>query len=134
MARSSATRPAKLDPRLPLDVVENDLGGDPIQLDRTAGRQPRKSFLDLANDVRAVTAKQGPKAQIETEAAVRASDEVQHGQAGLALRAPEAATKLLEKHERALGRTQEEDGVDLGYVNPFVEEVDAKDYVQLAIP
>ena len=70
---------------------------DPIQLNRTAGRQARKTFLDLSNDVGAVASEQRPEPQVETEPAVRAADEVEHGQAVFALCAPQAATELLQE-------------------------------------
>ena len=43
------------------------------------------------------------------------------------LRTSQAAAELLEEDGRALGRPEEEDGVDLRHVDAFVEEVDGEE-------
>jgi hypothetical protein len=66
---------------------------------------------------------EGAKPIDEPEPAVGVADEVEHGQAGLAGFAAQAAAELLEEEGRALGRTEEEDGVDAGNVDAFVEQI-----------
>ena len=53
-------------------------------------------------------------------------DEVQDGQTVLALRPPQATAKLLQKHRRALRRSQEQDRIDLGNVTPSLNRSTAK--------
>jgi hypothetical protein len=72
-------------------------------------------------------------AKVKTKLPVRAANEVQHGEAGLAVRPSQASTELLEEHQCALGRAEKQDGVDFGHVHPFVEEVDAEDHIDCAV-
>ena len=118
----------------PFHVGEDDAGGNPVQLNRTARRQPREPLLDLPDDVRSMTAQERAQAEVKTKPPVRTSNEVQHGQAGLAVRPSQTATELLEKYQRTLSWAQKEDGVDLWNVHPFVEEVDAEHDVHRAVP
>ena len=60
------------------------------------------------------------------------ADEVEDGEAVLAVGQAQAAAELLQEDGRALGGTQEEHGVDLGDVDALVEEVDREDAVDLA--
>jgi len=47
---------------------------------------------------------------------------------------PKTAPKLLKEDGCALGRTQEQDGINLGNVKPLVEEVDGEENINLAVP
>ncbi len=75
-----------------------------------------EALLDGATDAGAGAARERPEAVDEPEPRVRVADEVEHRQAVLALLEPQAAPELLEEHRRALGRAQEEDGVDRRHV------------------
>ena len=81
-----------------------------------------------------MTSEECAEAQIKPEPSVRAANEVQHGQAGLGLGAPQTTTELLQKDESAFGRTQEENGVDLRHVDAFVEQIDAEHHVYFPVP
>jgi hypothetical protein len=58
----------------------------------------------------------------------------EHREAALAGvgREPQAPAELLQKHHGALGGPQEQHGVDRWDVEPFVEEVDGEEDLQLA--
>ena len=62
------------------------------------------------------------------------ADEVEDGEDPLPLCPSESAAELLEEDGRALGRTEHEDGVDLGEVHPLVEEVYGEDHAELPAP
>jgi len=47
-------------------------------------------------------------------------------------RQTQASAQLLQEHHRALGGTQQQHGVDGGDVEPFVEQVDGEEDLQLA--
>ena len=82
----------------------------------------------MAFDLTAGAADDGAEAAVEPEAAVGVADEVEHREALFVVAAPEAATELLEEQRRALRGAQEQDGVDVGYVDALVEEVDAEQH------
>ena len=105
------------------DVLEDDVRGHPVQLHRAAGRQEREALLDLLLHLRARGAGHRAVAQVEAELPVRLADEVQHGDAVLALEAAQAAAKLLQEDERAFRGPEEQQRVDLGQVDAFVEQV-----------
>jgi hypothetical protein len=73
-------------------------------------------------------------AEVEAEAAVRVSDEVEHSEAVLLARPPKAATELLKKHRCALRRAKKENGIDFRYVDTLIEEVDGEETVHIAAP
>ena len=64
------------------------------------------------------------KPSIEAELGPLASGEVEHHQLSLVPRAAEPAPELLEKDRRTLGRSKEQEGVDVGDVDALVEKVD----------
>ena len=43
------------------------------------------------------------------------------------------ATKLLDKYSSTLGRTQKEDGVNLGYIDALIEEVNHKEVIDATL-
>lgn len=59
------------------------------------------------------------------------ADEVERGEAVLSLHQAQTAAQLLEEDGRALGRSKEEDGVDLGNVHPLIEQVHREQDVDL---
>ncbi len=60
------------------------------------------------------------------------ADEVDDHQPLFAGLHAQAASELLEEHDRRVGRPQHEDGVESGQVDAFVEEVDREDDVEIA--
>ncbi len=96
-----------------------------------AGRDG-KPALDLALDAAAGAADDGAKARVEAKRPVRLADEVEDGEALLFVAAAQPAAELLEEQGGALGGAQEQDGVDVGDVDAFVEEVDAEEDAELA--
>src|SRR5687767_5710145 len=94
----------------------------------------RKALLHGIADTRTCAADERAKAVIETESLVCVANEVEDGQASLALFVAQAATKLLEEDRGALGRTKEQDGVDGRQVHALVEEVAREQHVDLADP
>lgn len=62
------------------------------------------------------------------------SDQIEYGQAGLAIGDPQSAAELLEKDGGALGGAQQQHCVDLGQVDPLVEEIHRTQDVDVAIP
>ena len=93
-----------------------------------------KPLLECALNLSPCPADHRAKANVESVLGVGLADEVEHRQDALALRPPQAATELLQEHGRALGRAQEQDRVDLGNVDAFVEDVDREDRSNLAAP
>jgi hypothetical protein len=70
---------------------------------------------------------------VEPELAALLADEVKDGQDRLAVRAPKPATELLQEQRRALGRSQQQQGVDLGDVQALVEQIDGEDRSRPAV-
>src|SRR5947208_15182178 len=62
------------------------------------------------------------------------SDEVEDREAVLAVGSSQATTELLKEDSRALGRSQEEHGVDIGKINAFVEQIHAEDTLDVTQP
>ena len=103
-----------------------------LKVDGAARWQPREALLDLAQDLPAGAAEDGAEAAVEAELGVHVADEVERGEALLAVGQAEAAAELLEEDGGALGGAEEEHGVDLGDVDALVEDVDGEDDVDLA--
>ena len=70
--------------------------------------------------------RQSAVADVEPELLAMMTDEVECGQHRLVTGAAQTATQLLQEDRRALGRPQEQDGVDVGQVEAFVEQSAAK--------
>lgn len=62
------------------------------------------------------------------------ADEIEHREAALARAEAQAAAELLQEHDRALGGPQEQHGVDLGDVEPFVEQIHREEDLQFTRP
>src|SRR3954464_1628349 len=60
-------------------------------------------------------------------------DEVEHRADALSLGLPESPSKLLKEESRAIGRSQEQEGVDARHVDALVEEIDRKDNANAAL-
>lgn len=90
-----------------------------------------ETLLDLALEAGPRRARQRSESKIEAEALVLLPDEVERGEAVLSFHQPQAAAQLLEEDGRALGRSKEEDGVDLRNVHAPVEQVHREQDVDL---
>ena len=95
----------------------------------TARRQEREVIRDLTLDVAPAAAEQRAEASIEAELSAMVADEVEHGAERLPAGPSQAAAELLQEEGRALGRAQEQQGVDVRDVDTFVEQVDGEDDV-----
>ena len=69
---------------------------------------------------------------VETELSTVLADEVEDRQNRLVPCPPQPAPELLQEQGRALGRPQQQDGVDVGQVEPLVEQVRREESVDLA--
>jgi hypothetical protein len=66
---------------------------------------------------------------VEAEARVLAAGDVEDGEDVLVPAAPEAAPELLDEDRRALGGTEQEEGVDVGDVHALVEKIDDAEHL-----
>jgi hypothetical protein len=105
--------------RLP-DVAEHDLRRLPVEAEAATGRQVREPFCDLPFERTTRRPGQRTQPQIEAELPALLADEVQHGATRLRGQPPQPAADLLEEHRRGLGRTQQQDRVDLWTSTPSV--------------
>ena len=115
------------------DVLEHGLLRVVFQLNGAAGGEARELLLDgFAKLGAGAAAEQSAETAVEAELAVGPANEVEHGQAALALVEPEAAAELLQVEGGALGGAQEEHGVDFGDVDALVEHVHGEEGAELA--
>ncbi len=103
-----------------------------IQHDLRAGGQERKALFDLALKARPRGARDGAVTGVEPELRVLMTDEVDRREHWLVLSSAKAATKLLQEDGRALGGSEEKDGVDCRNVDSFIEHVDSEDGVDVS--
>src|SRR5207249_10472218 len=103
---------------------------DPVQFEMAAAGQERETFHELAFERPAGSAGEGAVAEVEAELPVLLADEVQDGEACLAGCVAQAPAELLEEHRDALGWPEEQDGVDVGDVEAFVEHVNGEHAAQ----
>ena len=96
---------------------------DAIQLHRAARWQERKTELDLLLDFGSRGPRDRAIAQVEAELPMRLADKVQHRYAVLFVVSPQPATQLLEKHECAFRRAEEEQCIDFGEIDTLVEQI-----------
>ncbi len=89
-----------------------------------AGGQERELLLHGALELPAGAAEQRPVAAVEAELAAVGAHEVEDRAEPLARRAAQAPAELLEEQRGALRGAQHEHGVDGGYVDALVEQVD----------
>ena len=70
--------------------------------------------------------------RVEAELLAVVADEVEDGQHGLVAGAAQSAAELLQEDRRALGRSEEQHGVDVGEVEALVEQVGGEEHVDPA--
>ena len=91
------------------------------------------SRFDLGGDVFSRAAEQSLEAAVEPEFAPVLAHEVEDQAPILSGALPEAATELLEEQRRAVRRPQEQEGIDVREVYPFIEEVDREEDSDITI-
>ncbi len=96
-----------------------------------AGRVGKSCSISRARP-RRLDAGERPVAQVEAELGVLVADEVEHGQARLAVGEAQAAAELLEEDGRALGRPQEQDVSTSGTSTPSLNRSTVKRTFTLA--
>ena len=102
-------------------------------MDGTARRKTREALLYVTLDLAAGSAEDRAESTIEAELPVHVPNKVEGGEALLAFGQPQAAAELLEKDGGAFGGPEEEDGIDLRYVDALVEQIDGEDNVDFAV-
>ena len=115
------------------DAGQDGVAGDAVELHVAAGGKVRKSLLDCVGHLFAGAAEQRPEPPVEAELAPMETDEIKNGAHRLALVAPQPTPKLLQEQDRTIGRSQQKQGVDIGKVDTFVEEVYGEQHVDLAV-
>src|SRR5687768_10321385 len=95
-----------IQPKCAADVLEYYVASHSVELHVTARGQRRKSTVYLGLNPLPGRAIQGSVSQVEPELGVLRADEIQDCQTGLAFRAAQTASELLQEHSRALGGTQ----------------------------
>ena len=90
-------------------------------------RDGGETVLDLTRDAAAGIAEQSGEFFFEPVVLVCLSDEVEDGQAVLAFGQSQAASELLQEDGQGLGRTQEENRIDLRDIDALIVEVDDED-------
>ena len=108
------------------DAREHDVASDRIELEVAARREEREVPLDLLLQVLSAATEQCPVAEVESELAAMEADEVEDGAFRLAGGSAQASAELLKEQRRALGRAQQQQGVDVRHVDALVEEVDGE--------
>ena len=91
-----------------------------------------EATLNLFLDVARMSAYKSLKAVFITELGTRMAYKVEYGKMVLAFVQTESSTKLLEEDRGTLGRTKEENGVDLRNVHTLVEEVYNEEIIDFA--
>src|SRR6478672_7936429 len=97
-----------------------------VQNDLAPRGQERKALLDLSFQASLRRTCQSAVADVEPELLAMMTDEVECGQHRLVTGAAQAATQLLQEDRGALRWPEEQDGVDVGQVEPLVEQVGSK--------
>ena len=90
-------------------------------------RDGGETVLDLTRDAAVGIAEQSGEFFFEPVVLVCLSDEVEDGQAVLAFGQSQAASELLQEDGQGLGRTQEENRIDLRDIDALIVEVDDED-------
>ena len=92
-------RPARAPDRR-AQVVEDDLLALAVEIDGAASRKERELVLDLLEDLSAPRVQDRPESVLEAELAVLLADQVDHGEAALALRPAQPTAELLREQRR----------------------------------
>ena len=79
------------------ETIENDVPGDPVQLQSAAARQGREALFDSGLQAPARDASQGGQQAIEPKLLPMLPDEIQNQAAGLVLMQAKSSAKLLEE-------------------------------------
>ena len=118
---------------------EADVGRCPAQSAEPLG--PGQAGIPRADT--GIRARSGSRAPVGSSRSGRGSarrsetlavlaDQIQHGEHGLAVGSPQAASQLLEEDSRTLSRPQKQDRVDLGQVETLIEEIGGEQAVHVA--
>ena len=105
-----------------------------VQDDLAPRGEEREALLDLSFQAPFRRTRQSAVADVEPELLAMMTDEVECGQHRLVTGAAQTATQLLQEHRRALRGPEEQDGVDVGQVETFVEQVGSKEDVDAPGP
>ena len=114
------------------DAAQHDVSSHGFELHVTARRQEREATLNLPLDVFARAAEQSLQAGVEAKLTSVLTDEVQYETRRLAISLAQAAAELLKEEDGAFGGAEEEQGLDVGKIDAFVEEVHREEDVDLA--
>lgn len=115
------------------NVLQPPFSGDGIQIDQATARQPGEAVLDLPVYAGRWLTAQRAVAIRKPELAMLGRDEIEDRQMGLFLVEPQTPTDLLQIDREALRGAQQENGVHLGNIDPFVVEIDGKDKTDPAL-
>src|ERR1700722_7522392 len=110
-----------------LDVAEDDVRRLLLQAHGAARRQVGETSLDLRDDLARGAPEHRAEPPIEPELPACRPDETDGREARFGGGEAQPSTELLKEDRGALRRPKEEDGVDAGYVDAFVEQVDGED-------
>ena len=88
--------------------------------------------LELLLQVVSAAAEQRPVPQVEAELASVQADEVEDGALRLADGSAQASAELLQEQGGALGRSQQQQRVDVRHVDALVEEIDGEQHRDVA--
>ena len=107
--------------QLPLDVVEHDVLGDPVEDYLRAGRQIREALLDLSLEVAAAATQEGAEAAVEAELLSMMTHEIENRALQLAVTLAQPSSQLLEEQRGTVGRAQQKERIDDRHVNAFID-------------
>ncbi len=107
--------------------------GNGLELNAAACRQERESELHLAFDVGTRSTDQCTEAPIESELLPMIADKIEH-RADLPFCLAQATAELLHEEERAVGRPEEKQSVNVANIDTFVEEIYGEDRLDCSVP
>src|SRR3972149_8147459 len=126
--------PVKSSPDRKPDVLEDDLPRNAVQFDMAPRRQEAEAILDVPLRLLASAPRHCLEPSVKAKLGPLATDEIEDGQDSLPPDPAHSAPELLPKEGRALGGSEEEDGVYLRDVNALIEDVDGKHHVEISPP
>ena len=97
-----------------------------------ARRQEREALLNLPLKVASTATQQGAEAAVETEFLSVMAHEIENRALPLAIALAQSSSQLLEEQRGTVGRAQQEERIDDGHVNAFIEQVDGEEHVDAA--
>src|SRR4051794_6848379 len=107
----------------PLHLLEDVFANLFVKPQETPGGKPPEPLRHELGQFARRVAQERSQASIESELKMLAPGQVEHDQFGFARRATEATSELLKEYRGTLGRTEEEQCVDVRDVHPFVVDV-----------